>query len=99
MTKSSAPTLQAQAMFGTTLYQGQLAGISLLLCPNEIARAQAEQNRHQLRLTVKDIAATMRLALANGATLLNEISDHEGAKIASVRDPDGNSIEFMQMVK
>jgi catechol 2,3-dioxygenase-like lactoylglutathione lyase family enzyme len=92
-------SLQAQEMFGTTLYQGTLGGISLLLCPNEIARAKAEQNRHQLRFTVKDIAATMRLALASGATLLNEISDHDGAKIASVRDPDGNSIEFLQAAK
>ncbi len=90
-------SLQALPMYGTTLYQGKLGGISLLLCPNEIARAKAEQNRHQLRFTVNDIAATMRSALANGATLLNEISDHEGAKIASVRDPDGNSIEFVQM--
>jgi predicted enzyme related to lactoylglutathione lyase len=89
-------SLQALPMYGTTLYQGKLGGISLLLCPNEIARAKAEQNRHQLRFTVKDVAETMRLALANGATLLNEISDHDGAKIASVRDPDGNSIEFMQ---
>src|SRR5574341_972901 len=89
--------LQAQAMFGTTLYQGKLGGISLLLCPNEIARAKAEQNRHQLRFTVKDIAATMRLALGNGATLLNEISEQADGKIAAVRDPDGNSIEFVQV--
>jgi catechol 2,3-dioxygenase-like lactoylglutathione lyase family enzyme len=91
--------LQAQAMFGTTLYQGKLGGISLLLCPNEIARAEAKQNRHQLRFAVNDVAETMRLALANGATLLNEVSVHEGAKIASVRDPDGNSIEFVQTTK
>jgi predicted enzyme related to lactoylglutathione lyase len=92
-------SLQALPMYETTLYQGKLGGISLLLCPNEIARAKAEQNRHQLRFTVKDIAATMRSALANGAILLNEISDHDGAKIASVRDPDGNSIEFVQATK
>jgi hypothetical protein len=35
-------------MLGTTLYEGKLAGVGLLLCPNEIARAKAEQNRHQL---------------------------------------------------
>jgi catechol 2,3-dioxygenase-like lactoylglutathione lyase family enzyme len=86
-------------MFGTTLYQGKLGGISLLLCPNEIARAEAKQNRHQWRFAVNDVAETMRLALANGATLLNEVSVHEGAKIASVRDPDGNSIEFVQTTK
>lgn len=91
--------LQTQAMFGTTLYQGKLGGISLLLCPNKIAPAKAEQNRHQLRFTVKDIAAPMRLALGNDATRLNEIAQQDGVKLAAVCDPDGNSIEFVQKVK
>jgi predicted enzyme related to lactoylglutathione lyase len=66
---------------------------------NEIARAKAGQNRHQLRFTVKDVAATLRNALANGGTLLNDTTEQAGAKIASVRDPDGNSIEFIQTSK
>lgn len=91
--------LQTQARFGTTLYEGRLGDLRLVLCPNEIAGVKAEQNRHQLRFGVKDIAATMRLALANGATLLNEVVEQDGVQLAAVRDPDGNSIEFMQAGK
>jgi len=94
-----ATNLQAMPMFGTTLYQGKIGNVSLLLCPNEIARADARQNRHQLRFVVADVGSTMRLALEAGATLLNDISDQDGEKIGSVRDPDGNSIEFSQSAK
>ena len=83
-------------MYGTKLYQGKIGNLSLLLCPNEIARADARQNRHQLRFTVADAGATLRMALNAGATLLNDVADHGGDKIASIRDPDGNSIEFIQ---
>ncbi len=88
--------LQAQALFGTTLYAGKLGDLGFVLCPNEIAGVKAERNRHQLRFSVNDIAAIMRSALANGATRLNEIVEQDGVQLAAVRDPDGNSIEFMQ---
>jgi len=94
-----ATNLQAMSMFDTMLYQGKIGNVSLLLCPNEIARADAKQNRHQLRFTVADVSETMRLALKTGATLLNDASEQNGEKIGSVRDPDGNSIEFSQMTK
>lgn len=89
-------SLQPVEMYGARLYQGQLGDLGLLLCPNEIAQARAEQNRHQLRFSVDDIVLLMQRALANGGTLLNETTDQPGGKISAVRDPDGNSIEFMQ---
>lgn len=88
--------LQPVEMYGMRLYQGQLESLSLLLCPNEIAQARAEQNRHQPRFSVDDIVLLMQRAVANGGTKLNEITDQSGGKIGAVRDPDGNSIEFVQ---
>ncbi|MGF1504174.1 MAG: hypothetical protein ACFB51_03405 [Anaerolineae bacterium] len=48
----------------TPFYLGRLAGFELLLCPNDIAEVNAEKNRIQLRFTVPDIEAVVRLANA-----------------------------------
>jgi len=52
-------SLQALPMYETTLYQGRFAGISLLLCPNEIAQTKAERNR-QLKSTHQRVRAIRR---------------------------------------
>ena len=83
--------------FGEKLYKGNMAGFDLLICPSHIAGIQAEQNRHQLKFSVRNIERTMDGALEAGGTVLNEVTeDHQGFRIAAVRDPDGNSIEFEQ---
>lgn len=83
--------------FGAKLYKGSLADFDLLICPNRIAGIQAEQNRHQLKFSVRNIVRTMEFALEAGGTVLNEITeDHQGFRIAAVRDPDGNTLEFEQ---
>lgn len=79
-------------------YGGQIAGLELTLCPNSIANVVAEQNRQQFRFAVADIEAVMRNGLANHGSEINPVDEYKGAKVASLADPDGNTIEFVQLL-
>ena len=84
------------AAYGTTLYRGTLAGVTLLLCPNEIAGVQADQNRHQLTIAVPDLRATLQRVRESGGTLDAAAAEETSNTAASIRDPDGNTIELIQ---
>lgn len=79
-------------------YGGTLLGMQLIFCPNAVAQVVAEQNRQQFRFHVEDIEQVMANGLANHGTEINEINEYKGAKVASLADPDGNTIEFVQVV-
>ncbi|MFK7800692.1 MAG: VOC family protein [Anaerolineae bacterium] len=81
---------------GTTLYSGQLAGIELLFCPNEILGINAEKNRQQLAFSVGNLEAIIELVLANHGKLMGEVQVSPEGKACGVTDPDGNSIELLQ---
>jgi predicted enzyme related to lactoylglutathione lyase len=94
--------LEPAPQYGTTtpaFHQGNLAGINLLLCPNQVARAKAAQNRHQLRFVVADIEAASHAVRAAGGKVDGNITEKQGEKLIAVRDPDGNTIEFTQTNK
>jgi catechol 2,3-dioxygenase-like lactoylglutathione lyase family enzyme len=74
-------------------YRGELAGIDLLFCPNEIAGVDAKQNRQQFRFEVDDIHTVLEAVRQNGGEILNEGIEN-GVRLVGVRDPDGNTIEF-----
>lgn len=78
-------------------YGGKITGIDLTLCPNGIAGVVAEQNRQQFRFQVDDLEQVMKIGLANHGTEINPIDEYKGAKVASLADPDGNTIEFVQL--
>jgi len=86
--------LQPTEAYGTTLYKGNLAGIPLVICPNEIAGVQAEQSRHQLAFRVADLAAILSRVKAAGGSIETQITD--SLTQAILKDPDGNTIEIMQ---
>lgn len=86
--------LKPTEAYGTTLYNGNLAGISLTICPNEIAGVQAEQSRHQLAFRVADLAAILSRVKAAGGSIETHITD--SLTQAILKDPDGNTIEIMQ---
>ncbi len=79
-------------------YGGTLVGVQLTLCPNAIAQVVAEQNRQQFRFQVDDIELVMANGKANHGTEINPIDEYKGAKVASLADPDGNTIEFVQIL-
>ncbi|MCY4464588.1 MAG: VOC family protein [Chloroflexi bacterium] len=79
-------------------YGGKIGALELTLCPNEIAGVVAQQNRQQLRFEVRDIERAMERGLACHGSEINPIDEYKGAKVASLADPDGNTIEFVQLV-
>jgi len=83
--------------YGAMLFRGKIAGLDLLLYPQEVAGIHVDQNRFLLKFEVPDINHIINLALTNGGSLINAPADSEGTKAAAVRDPDGNSIEFEQI--
>jgi len=85
---------QPQEIQGATFYNGTLAGIPVLICPNEIAGVEAEQSRHQLAIRVEDLASLLGKVESLGGRIETPMS--ESMTEAIVRDPDGNTIEVMQ---
>jgi len=83
---------------GVKIYVGTLAGIAFLVCPNTIAGVDARQNRQQFQFQVDDIDAVYALALAHGGRALQAVEAIDGVKVASVYDPDGNSIVLRQQL-
>jgi len=79
-------------------YAGALCGMKLTFCPNTIAGVIAEQNRQQFRFQVDEIEAVMTKGLANHGCEINPIEEYKGAKVASLADPDGNTIEFVEIL-
>jgi predicted enzyme related to lactoylglutathione lyase len=88
--------LTPRAAFGATLYQGNLGGVGLQVCPNAVAGVVAEQNRHQLRFQVTDLDAVLARVQAAGGALHSAISQEAGRRLAAVVDPDGNTIELIE---
>lgn len=87
--------LQPQEIQGTTFYNGTLAGIPILICPNEIARVDAKQSRHQLAIQVGDLKSLLGKVESAGGRIETPMT--ESMTEAIVRDPDGNTIEVMQV--
>lgn len=74
-------------------YQGSFLGMSLVLCPNEIADVDARQNRHQFRVAVSDVDATVATVLALGGRVLHDDTTG-GHRLVGIADPDGNTYEL-----
>ena len=85
---------QAQEIQGATFYNGTLAGIPILICPNEVARVEAEQSRHQLAVRVADLKSLLGQVESAGGLIETPIT--ESMTEAILRDPDGNTIEVIQ---
>ena len=77
-------------------YAGSLCGMKITFCPNSIAGVIAEQNRQQFRFQVGDIETVMAKGVAHHGNEINPIEEYKGAKVASLADPDGNTIEFVE---
>ena len=76
-----------------TFYRGTLAGVPLLVVPNEVVGVAAEQSRHQLHLSVRDLDAALAAAQEMGGTVEGEVAaEHDALRTVVVRDPDANTL-------
>ncbi len=80
-----------------TLYSGQLSdGLTFVIAPQEMTGAQSDRNRYQLNFCVADVAKSYQAALEHGGKELEPIAQHGSEQLASVWDPDGNSLILLQ---
>lgn len=86
--------LQPTEAYGTVLFHGNLAGIPLVICPNEIAGVEAEQSRHQLAFRVADLATVLSQVESAGGSIETPMTDPLAQAI--LRDPDGNTIDVIE---
>ncbi|MBS1912805.1 MAG: hypothetical protein JST22_12525 [Bacteroidetes bacterium] len=91
-----------EAVFGTTfnsfdigsdmkIYSGAVAGMKIVMAPNEIAGVVAEQSRYQFELVVDEFDSVMDRVKSSGGSI-REIEGGNGSpRIATVLDPDNNT--------
>jgi len=73
---------------------GRVAGITLKLVPLRDAVEFDEFPSHQLGFEVPDVEAVIALAVKHGGRQEGELTRDGDTVHASVRDPDGNTIEL-----
>lgn len=83
-------------MFGRTLSSARFGDIDVLFCPKDLAGVEAETNTIQLRFVVDDAALAFAQGMKFGGIAITEPAEVEGSLQASLRDPDGNSLELTQ---
>lgn len=86
----------AMDMFNSTLYRTDWQGVNLLFCPAEIAQNDARVNRHQPDLLVDDIKSLLETVVETDGKIKDDPAEYNGQLVASIYDPDGNSIVFYQ---
>ncbi|MFK7946111.1 MAG: VOC family protein [Saprospiraceae bacterium] len=79
------------------LYSTVWSGLDLLFCPADLARINANQNRHQMDIIVEDLKKVIDVAIEFGGKMMGEIVEDENSKSVGIYDPDGNSILFVEM--
>lgn len=79
---------------GSALYRGTLAGLTVVICPTEMAGVEANRSRHQLRFEVADVPATVEQAVVTGGQIHTEVTQTGDRVTAVVTDPDNNTIEI-----
>ena len=81
-------------------YRGKLGQLDLLMCPVSVSGVEAKQNRQQLGFVVNNLQAAMEAGLANGGRQIGSSLEENEAEIKGyVYDPDGNSLELIQLKK
>jgi len=81
-----------------SMYVGMMADIQLLFCPKTIAGITATENTVQLRFVVEDIEETIANCSQSGGEVIAELQIDDKAKTVAFRDPDGNSIEVIEII-
>lgn len=79
-----------------TFYQGEIGQLLFTLVPNDVAKIEARQNRHQMTFWVDDIEKTLHAAIQAGGVKMQQSLETDTGKLLAVLDPDGNTLEFIE---
>lgn len=93
-----ANIVESDTINGVSIYKGSLGDITIYLCPNEIANVEAKHNRHQLKLKVSDVTKTLEEVEKMGGEIKDKMVKTSNQIMASLVDPDKNSIELIQQL-
>jgi hypothetical protein len=88
--------VKSDTINGVTIYKGSIGDITIFLCPNKIANVVAKQNRHQLKIKVSDLNKTLIEVEKKGCEIKDKTIKTRNQIMASIVDPDENSIELIQ---
>ncbi|MEM8862202.1 MAG: VOC family protein [Chloroflexota bacterium] len=79
-------------------FRGKLGQLSLLMCPVAVSGVEAKQNRQQLGFVVPNLQHAIDAGLANGGRLIgDDFEENEFERKGYLYDPDGNSLELIQL--
>ena len=79
-----------------TFYQGEIGQLLFTLVPNDVAKVEARQNRHQMPFWVEDIEKTLHAAIQAGGVKMQQSLETSSGKLLAILDPDGNTLEFIE---
>ena len=79
-----------------TFYQGEIGQLLFTLVPNDVAKVEARQNRHQMTFWVEDIEKTLHAAIQAGGVKMQQSLETSSGKLLAILDPDGNTLEFIE---
>lgn len=85
-------TFSKVRMYDRELFEAQFGLAEILMCPKDLAGVTAHENTIQLRFVIPDLEAAYLRGVENGGVPISEPSDG----LASLRDPDGNSLILKQ---
>ena len=83
-------------MYGRALYGAHYGSVELLLCPKDLAGVDANVNTVQARFVVADVDAAFSSGVNCDGKAISEPAMADGSRQASLRDPDGNSLELSE---
>ncbi len=83
-------------MFERALYGARYGSVELLMCPKDLTGVDADVNTVQVRFVVADVDAAFTSGVNWGGKAISEPAMAEGSRQASLRDPDGNSLELSE---
>ncbi|MDN5210600.1 VOC family protein [Fulvivirgaceae bacterium BMA12] len=82
--------------YGVILYEGKFGRMKMLMCPADIARNTARQNRHQFDIIVKSLDNYKQKILENGGVLIENVTENNDCYAMGFKDPDGNSMVLIE---
>ncbi|OIU71658.1 VOC family protein [Rossellomorea aquimaris] len=78
-------------------YKGKIGEIGLLFCPNEMLGINAEKNNIQFTVQVPNLEDILSKVSRYSGEQIQEINREESQSSVGISDPDGNSIELLEI--